>query len=61
MGERRKIKLESILKDENRVTCQNLHIHPKQGLEGITLNGYIKNEEKSQITNLSFWLKILKE
>ena len=44
-----------------RVTCQNLHIHPKQGLEGITLNGYIKNEEKSQITNLSFWLKILKE
>ena len=33
----------------------------KAGLRGITLNGYIKNEEKSQITNLSFWLKILKE
>lgn len=44
-----------------RVTYQNLHKHPKQDLEGITLSGNIKNEKKSQISSLSFWLKILKD
>ena len=44
-----------------RVTHQNLHIHLKQYLERIVLNGYIKKEERSQNINFSFWLKILKE
>lgn len=61
MSERGKIKLESILKDENKKSYIPKFAHTsKVGLR-ITLNGNIKNEEKSQIGNLSFWLKILKE
>ena len=29
-----------------RVTYQNLHMYPKQDLEGIALNGNIKNENE---------------